>query len=120
MQPSVSSRAETQELVMTLFPDPEAATATKMPLLYATPSHTLSAGVCWVAHVIPSLDVMTRFPVPLLATATNRPLPKQMLLQLLSAALVLVTHVIPPSLDVMTRLPNPVTATATMLDDAMA
>ena len=61
--------------VITRFPDPEAATATNVPLPYVTPYQLLSEADVREVQVIPSGLVITRFPDPVSETATNVPLP---------------------------------------------
>ena len=62
-------------LVITRFPVPEKATATKSPLPYVTEFQLLSAADVRLVQVTPSGLVITRFPVPVPATATKSPLP---------------------------------------------
>ena len=73
--------------VITRFPLPVLATATKSPLPYVTPLHWLSAADVPIVQVIPSGLVMTWFPVPAVPDkATKSPLPYVTEYQLLSAA----------------------------------
>jgi hypothetical protein len=83
-----------QGLVMTRFPTPLIAIATKVPAPYVTLTQLLSAALARMVQVMPSGLVMTRFPAPVVATATKRPLPYVTPNQGLSAALARMVQVI--------------------------